>query len=41
MKQQRVRFWVMALLLIALLAVAGAYGVYSVSTYGSRWFGSS
>ena len=41
MKQQRVRFWVMALLLIALLAVAGAYGIYSVSTYGSRWFGSS
>ena len=41
MKQQRLRFRMMALFLIILLAVAGAYGVYSVSTYGSRWFGSS
>ena len=41
MKQQRFRFRVMAFLLIALLLLAGAYGVYSVSTYGSRWFGSS
>ncbi|MBE5801956.1 MAG: penicillin-binding protein 2 [Clostridiales bacterium] len=41
MKQQRVRFRLMAFFLIALLVVAGAYGVYSVSTYGSRWFGSS
>lgn len=41
MKQQRFRFLVMAFLLIALLLLAGGYGVYSVSTYGSRWFGSS
>ena len=41
MEQQRFRFRVMAFLLIALLLLAGAYGVYSVSTYGSRWFGSS
>ena len=41
MKQQRFRFRVMAFFLIALLLLAGGYGVYSVSTYGSRWFGSS
>ena len=41
MKQQRFRFRVMAFLLVALLMLAGAYGAYSVSTYGSRWFGSS
>ncbi len=41
MKQQRLRFRVMGFLLIALLLLAGFYGAYSVSTYGSRWFGSS
>ena len=40
MMQQRLRYKVMAFLLIALLLVAGFYGVHSVSTYGSRWFGS-
>ncbi len=41
MKNQRMRFRLMAFFLIALLMLAGGYGVYSVSTYGSRWFGSS
>ncbi len=40
MMQQRLRFKLTAFLLIALLLVAGFYGVHSVSTYGSRWFGS-
>ena len=38
MKGNQFRFRILALLCIALLAVAGGYGVYSVSTYGSRWF---
>lgn len=41
MRQKRQRFRIMAALLIALLAVAGAYGVYTVSTYSSRWFGNT
>lgn len=41
MKQLRIRFRVLTLVIIGLLAVAGVYGVYSVSTYGSRWFSSS
>ncbi|MDD3334904.1 MAG: penicillin-binding protein 2 [Eubacteriales bacterium] len=38
MKQLRFRFRALALIVIGLLTVAGVYGVYSVSTYGSRWF---
>ena len=38
MKQQRFRYRMLAFLTIGLLVVAGVYGVYSVSTYGSRWF---
>lgn len=41
MKQQRTRFRLLGFMLILMLLVAGGYGVYSVSTYGSRWFGSS
>lgn len=41
MKQQRLRFRVLAALVIGLLALAGAYGVYSVSAYGSRWVSST
>lgn len=41
MKLQRMRFRVLALFVIALFGVASAYGVYSVSTYGSRWFSSA
>ena len=38
MKQQRFRYRMLAFLTIGLLVVAGVYGVYSVSTYGSRLF---
>ncbi|MBQ8072333.1 MAG: penicillin-binding protein 2 [Clostridia bacterium] len=38
MKKQRFRFKLTALLLTALLALAGFYGLRSVSHYGSRWF---
>ena len=41
MKQLRLRFKVLTLLVIGLLFVAGLYGVYSISTYGSRWFSNS
>ncbi len=41
MKQIRGRFRVLSLIVIGLLAVAGVYGAYSVSTYGSRWFSNS
>ena len=41
MKQQKLRFRILTLLLIAMLASASAYGAYSVSTYGSRWVSSS
>ena len=37
MKQQKLRFRFLTFLVIALLVTAGAYGVYSVSTYGNRW----
>ena len=38
MKRQRFRFKLAALLLAAMLALAGAYGLRSISVYGSRWF---
>ncbi len=41
MKQQRLRFRLLTLLVIGLLAVSGVYGVYSVSTYGNRWVSST
>jgi len=41
LKQQRMRFRLLTLFIIALLGVAGVYGFYSVSTYGSRWFSSA
>ena len=41
MKQQRMRFRLLTLVIIGLLGIAGVYGFYSVSTYGSRWFSSS
>ena len=41
MKQQKLRFRILTLLLIAMLATASGYGAYSVSTYGSRWVSSS
>lgn len=41
MKQQKLRFRVLTFLVIGLLATACVYGVYSVSTYGSRWVSSA
>lgn len=41
MKRQRLRFYILAMVVIGLLATAGIYGVYSVSTYGTRWFGNA
>ena len=41
MKQLRTRFRLLTLLVIGLLLVAGLYGVYSVTIYGSRWFSNS
>ncbi len=41
MKQLRTRFRLLTLVVIALLLVAGLYGVYSVTIYGSRWFSNS
>ncbi len=41
MKQLRTRFRLLTLIVIGLLLVAGLYGVYSVATYGNRWFSNS
>lgn len=41
MKQQRMRFRLLTLLTILLLLLAAGYGVYSVSSYGSRWVSSA
>jgi len=41
MKQLKFRFRFLTLITIAMLVVAGAYGVYSVSTYGNRWVSSA
>lgn len=41
MKQQRMRFRFLTLLTILLLLLAAGYGVYSVSSYGSRWVSSA
>lgn len=41
MKLLRTRFRLLTLLVIGLLFVAGLYGVYSVTVYGSRWFSNS
>ena len=38
MKQQRFRYRILTLVIIGFLGVAGLYGIYSVSTYGNRWF---
>lgn len=40
MKQQRLRFKLLALLLFAMFLLLAAYGGYSVLTYGNRWFSS-
>ena len=38
MKQQRLRFKLLALFLFGLFALLAAYGGYSITTYGNRWF---
>ncbi len=38
MKQQRFRFKLLALLLFGLFVLLAVYGVYSINTYGNRWF---
>lgn len=40
MKQQRLRFKLLALILFAMFAVLAVYGGYSMVTYGNRWFSS-
>ena len=41
MKQMQIRFRLLTIMVIALFGIASIYGVYSVSTYGSRWFSSA
>ncbi len=41
MKQQKLRFRVLTLVVVGLLVCASVYGVYSVSTYGRRWVSST
>ncbi len=38
MKQQRLRFKLLALILFGLFALLAAYGLYSIDAYGNRWF---
>ena len=38
MKQQRLRFKLVALFLFALFALLAVYGGYAITTYGNRWF---
>lgn len=40
MKQQRLRFKLVALFLFALFAALSVWGGYSVLSYGNRWFAS-
>ncbi len=41
MKQQKLRFRFLTFITIAMLVISGAYGLYSVSAYGSRWVSSA
>lgn len=41
MKQQRLKFKLLALILFGMFALLAVYGGYSVFTYGNRWFASS
>ena len=38
MKQQRLRFKLLALILFGLFALLAFYGLYSINAYGGRWF---
>ena len=41
MKQQRLKFKLLALILFGMFALLAVYGGYSISTYGNRWFASN
>lgn len=41
MKEQRMNFKVLMVVLVGLFVLLAAYGGYSISTYGTRWFASS
>ncbi len=41
MKQQRLKFKLLALILFGMFALLALYGGYSIMTYGNRWFSSS
>lgn len=41
MKQQRLKFKLLALILFGMFALLALYGGYSITTYGNRWFASS
>lgn len=41
MKQQRMNFRILAVLLTALMVLLAGFGAYSVVTYGNRWFSSN
>jgi len=41
MKEQRMNFKVLMVVLVGLFVLLAAYGGYSISTYGTRWFSSS
>lgn len=41
MKQQRLNFKLLALILFGMFLLLAAYGGYSILTYGNRWFSSS
>ncbi|MBR3494628.1 MAG: hypothetical protein IKH38_04300 [Clostridia bacterium] len=41
MKQQRLRYKLLALFVFCLFALLAVYGCYSILTYGNRWFASS
>ncbi len=38
LKQQRLRLKILALILFGLFALLAGYGLYSINTYGNRWF---
>jgi len=38
LKQQRLRFKLLALILFGLFALLAGYGLYSINAYGNRWF---
>ena len=41
MKQQRLNFKLLALIMFGAFLLLAVYGGYSINTYGNRWFSSS